>query len=95
MLHLGHKLRYLGAGRLGTHDVHVLSAAKGKEGHDEYIRRNALQFAFMERHEKIADGVFRVTYSNGAKMYVNYNDSPTVMDGVSIPAMDYVVSAGK
>ena len=40
-------------------------------------------------------GVFRVTYSNGAKMYVNYNDSPTVMDGVSIPAMDYVVSAGK
>jgi hypothetical protein len=87
---------------MGTWDLEATTDVKMrqgvrwmKEGHDEYIRRNALQFAFMERHEKIADGVFRVTYSNGAKMYVNYNDSPTVMDGVSIPAMDYVVSAGK
>ena len=53
------------------------------------------RYSRRERHEKIADGVFRVTYSNGAKMYVNYNDSPTVMDGMSIPAMDYVLSAGK
>ena len=87
---------------MGTWDLEATTDVKMrqgvrwmKEGPDEYIRRNALQFAFMERHEKIADGVFRVTYSNGAKMYVNYNDSPTVMDGMSIPAMDYVVSAGK
>ncbi len=87
---------------MGTWDLEATTDVKMrqgvrwmKEGHDEYIRRNALQFAFMERHEKIADGVFRVTYSNGAKMYVNYNDSPTVMDGMSIPAMDYVLSAGK
>ena len=66
-----------------------------KEGHDEYMRRNSLQFAFMDRHEKIADGLFRITYSNGAKMYVNYNDAPTDVDGVSIPNMDYVVSPGK
>ena len=66
-----------------------------KEGHDEYMRRNSLQFAFMDRHEKIADGLFRITYSNGGKMYVNYNDAPTDVDGVSIPNMDYVVSPGK
>ena len=66
-----------------------------KEGHDEYMRRNSLQFAFMDRHEKIADGLFRITYSNGAKMYVNYNGEPVVVDGVSIPNMDYVVSPGK
>ena len=66
-----------------------------KEGYDEYVRRNALQFAFMESHEKIAGNVFRVTYSNGAKMYVNYNDAPAVSEDVSIPGMDYVLIPGK
>jgi hypothetical protein len=66
-----------------------------KEGHDEYMRRNVLQFAFMDHHDKLADGVFRVTYSNGAKMYVNYNASPTIADGISIPGMDYVLIPGK
>ena len=66
-----------------------------KEGHDEYMRRNSLQFAFMDRHEKLADGVFCVTYSNGTKMCVNYNDAQVVVDGVSIPSMDYVLYSGK
>ena len=62
-----------------------------KEGYDEYARRSDLQFAFMDRHEKVRDGVFRVTYSNGAKMLVNYGDAPTEVDGVTVPAMDYAV----
>ena len=62
-----------------------------KEGYDEYARRSDLQFAFMDRHEKVRDGVFRVTYSNGAKMLVNYGDAPTEVDGVAVPAMDYTV----
>ena len=66
-----------------------------KEGHDEYMRRNSLQFAFMDRHGKLADGVFCVTYSNGTKMCVNYNDAQVVVDGVSIPSMDYVLYSGK
>ena len=62
-----------------------------KEGYDEYARRSDLQLAFMDRHEKVRDGVFRVTYSNGAKMLVNYGDAPTEVDGVAVPAMDYAV----
>ncbi len=62
-----------------------------KEGYDEYARRSDLQFAFMDRHERVRDGVFRVTYSNGAKMLVNYGDAPTEVDGVAVPAMDYAV----
>lgn len=62
-----------------------------KQGCDEYARRSDLQFHFMDRHERIADGVFRVTYSNGAKMLVNYNDSTATVDGASVPAMDYVL----
>ena len=63
-----------------------------KEGHDEYMRRNSLQFAFMDRHEKIADGLFRVTYSNGAKMYVNYGDVAQKVNSTTVPAMDYAIS---
>ncbi len=66
-----------------------------KEGHDEYMRRNSLQLAFMDRHEKIADGLFRITYSNGTKMYVNYNGAPVVVDGVSIQNMDYALNSDK
>ncbi|MBQ9741987.1 MAG: hypothetical protein IJV91_13735 [Kiritimatiellae bacterium] len=83
---------------MGTWDLEATTDGKMrqgvrwmKEGHDEYMRRNALQLTFMERHEMLADGVFRVTYSNGAKMYVNYNDAPTIVDGVSIPGMDYAL----
>ena len=63
-----------------------------KEGHDEYMRRNSLQFAFMDRHEKIADGLFRITYSNGAKMYVNYGDVAQKVNSTTVPAMDYAIS---
>ena len=62
-----------------------------KEGYDEFARRSALQFAFMDRHEKLTDGLFRVTYSNGARMYVNYNHDPAEVDGVAVPAMDYLI----
>ena len=45
----------------------------------------------MDRHARIADGVFRIDYSNGAKMYVNYNGAAVRAEGVEIPAMDYTV----
>lgn len=44
-----------------------------KAGADEYASRSHLQFCFMDRHEKIADGVYRTTYSNGAYTEVDYN----------------------
>ena len=46
-----------------------------KEGHDEFAGRSHLQFCFMDRHEKIADGVFCTTYSNGESIVVNYTDN--------------------
>lgn len=62
-----------------------------KEGRDEFLRRNDLQLCFMERHERLAEGLFRITYSNGAKMYVNYAASAQSADGVTVPSMDYVL----
>lgn len=83
---------------MGTIDLEATTDAKlrqsvawMKEGADEYARRSDLQFAFMDRHERLADGVYRVTYSNGAKMYCNYNGTEVNLDGVAIPAMNYII----
>ena len=58
-----------------------------KLGADEYARRSHLQFFYMDRHEKVADGVFRTTYSNGQSVVVNYNGKSVEVDGVSIPPL--------
>ena len=47
--------------------------------------------ALMMRHECLATGVYRVTYDNGCIVYVNYNDADAQADGLTIPAMDYIV----
>ncbi|MBR3764038.1 MAG: hypothetical protein IKK57_05735 [Clostridia bacterium] len=52
--------------------------------------RNAL----MMRHECVADGVYRVTYDNGCIVCVNYNDAEVLVDGLTVPAMDYIVVKG-
>ena len=62
-----------------------------KEGYDEYARRSDLQYHFMDRHEKLSEGVYRVTYSNGAKMVCNYNQEPVTVDGKSVPPLGYEI----
>ena len=57
-----------------------------KEGHDEFAGRSHLQFCFMDRHEKIADGVFRTTYSNGESVVVNYTDNAFEYRGETVSA---------
>lgn len=44
-----------------------------KETYDEYAALQALQYEFMEQHDKIGDKVYRVTYSDGTVMTVDYN----------------------
>ena len=58
-----------------------------KLGADEYAKRSHLQFFYMDRHEKVADGVYRTTYSNGQSVVVNYNGKSVEVDGVSIPPL--------
>ena len=62
-----------------------------KTGTDEYNRRAALEWEYMDDHCEIKPGVFRVTYSNGAKIYVNYTKASVEMDGRQVPAMDSLV----
>ena len=36
--------------------------------------------AFMDRHEKLSDGVYRTTYSNGVKVICNYNNGEIIVE---------------
>ena len=47
------------------------------------------------KHEKLNNGVTVVTYSNGVKVYVNYNDTPVSVEGNQVEALSYTYKAGE
>lgn len=53
-----------------------------------------LEGATIEDHYEINSKVFVTTYSNGVKVYVNYNTEVVEADGLSVPALGYAVHEG-
>ena len=51
------------------------TTAYAKELSDAYKEISYLQFEFMDKHEKIADNVYRVTYSDGSYITFDYNNN--------------------
>ena len=58
----------------------ALSAVSGKE---------------MEAHERLSDTLAKVTYSGGVAIYVNRGDADAEADGLTIPALSYLVTGGE
>lgn len=50
-----------------------------------------VQGAFVADHEKLDNGVTKVTYDNGVIIYVNYTEENVTVDGISIDALSYKV----
>ncbi len=48
----------------------------------------------MVKHEQLETDVVRITYANGAAVYVNYRKVEVPVDGMTIPAMGYLVKGG-
>ncbi|MDF2472355.1 MAG: hypothetical protein K0R21_137 [Anaerocolumna sp.] len=46
-------------------------------------------------HEKILDGVYRITYQDETKVYVNYNNYDVNTDNILVKALDYTVTGGE
>ena len=42
-------------------------------------------------HTKLQSDVYRITYSNGNKVYVNYTNKQATVDNVTVKAVDYTV----
>ncbi|HRX44665.1 MAG TPA: DUF5696 domain-containing protein, partial [Acholeplasmataceae bacterium] len=45
-------------------------------------------------HERMMPNVYRVTYSQGLVLLINYNLSPQTVGSYTVPAMDYIVIGG-
>ena len=58
--------------------------------YDEYLLRRDLQYRFILRHDILAEGVRVLTYDNGTKIYVNYNQEAYEGE-VRIPAESYLI----
>ena len=58
---------------LNTDEILDDSLDKIKAMYDEYNKLNYLQYETMDKHEKVCDNVYRVTYSDGTKITVDYN----------------------
>ncbi len=54
----------------------------------------AVDKSSIVNYEIISDDVRITTFSNGAKVYVNYADAPIVVNGVEIAAKDFTVVGG-
>lgn len=61
--------------------------------YDAKLRELAEQVegAFITDHEKMNNGVTKVTYDNGVVIYVNYSENNVTVDGVEIDALSYKV----
>lgn len=55
---------------------------------------NAVEGQTVTEHQMVAPGVARVSYDGGVRIYVNYNDMAVRVDGVTVPAMAYLVKGG-
>ncbi len=62
-----------------------------KKGYDLFMQWQHLQFETMEQHDRIADGVYCSTYSDGSRVVVNYNKEPYTFEGKEIAAENYVI----
>ncbi len=47
--------------------------------------------AFITGHDLLDGSVTRVTYDNGVKIYINYGETATVADGITLDSMTYKV----
>lgn len=61
--------------------------------YDEKLREvaQAVDGAFITKHEKLDNGVTVVTYDSGTAIYVNYSNEDQTVDGTTVPAMSYKV----
>ena len=67
------------------------SIAAVKRGYDEFKKWEYLQFETMEQHDKLANGVYCSTYSDGSRVVVNYTKEPYEFEGVEVAPEYYAI----
>lgn len=71
---------------LSTYYLHWMDVIKEESSILEELN---LYGGHLVEHEFLRTNVFRVKYSHGLELYINYNQTPVVVNGVSIDALSY------
>lgn len=67
------------------------SVAEIKRGYDLFKQWEHLQFETMEQHDKIAEGVYCSTYSDGTRVVTNYGKEPYTFEGRVVEAENFII----
>ena len=62
-----------------------------KKAYDQFVGLRHLQLEEMVEHKELQSGLIRVKYGNGEAIYVNHTDKPQSADGITIPAIDFLL----
>ena len=62
-----------------------------KDAEELYNALEPIRYSTMINHKKLADGVFKTEYENGAYTIVNYTDKDFVYDDIVVKAEDFIV----
>lgn len=71
---------------LSTYYEHWIDEIKAQV--DELNELN-LYGGYLVKHEQVKPNVYKVTYSHGLELYINYNSTSVVVDGKTIEGMSY------
>lgn len=85
------KLKYTAYNTLFSSSYQNWTDAIGKTM-EEYSELADLSQLRMVGHDKLNEGLYRITYENGAKVYVNYNSKPESIESVTVEAMNFKIS---
>ncbi len=77
--------------RIGTKEEMERCVDALKKTVDFYEPYKKLQKERMIKHEKLTDTLVKVTYENGASVFVNYSKNDCEIEGVTVKAMDYLI----
>lgn len=50
--------------------------------------------AMISEHKVLAEGVVRVTYDNGVKIYINYNSAEVTVDNIKVAGLNFAIERG-
>jgi hypothetical protein len=73
---------------LSTYYLHWIDVMKEQSTLLEELN---LYGGYLVEHEHLQNNVVRVKYSHGLELYINYNQTPVVVGGISIGALSYTV----
>ncbi len=78
--------------RVGTAEEYEKCVETVQKADEFFEPLKYLQFEYMIEHKIVKENVVRVTYSDGSKIYINYNNSVQNVDGITVNGLDYIIA---